>query len=77
MELPVRFHRPSDPDHALWFRAEVPGCEECSLFIGDYNGLAMDSQGRVHATWADHRRVATVAALGGTGTVGDVFYARR
>lgn len=71
---------PSDPDHSLWFRPDpgaAPGCDECSLFIGDYNGLAMDSQGRIHATWADHRRAATVAALGTTGTVSDVFYARR
>ncbi|QNN54097.1 sialidase family protein [Nocardioides mesophilus] len=67
----------SDPDHSLWFRAGVAGCVECSRFIGDYNGLAMDSQGRVHATWADQRRVATVAALDRTGTPGDVYYARR
>jgi hypothetical protein len=67
----------SDPDHSLFFRAGVAGCEECSTFIGDYNGLAMDSLGRIHATWADMRRVATVPQLGRTGTPGDVFYARR
>lgn len=46
-------------------------------FIGDYYGPAMDTQGRVHATWTDTRRVNTVAALGTTGNVSDVFYARR
>jgi hypothetical protein len=67
----------SDPDHALSFQAGVTGCEECSAFIGDYNGLAVDSLGRVHAAWTDMRRTATVPALGLTGAAQDVVYARR
>jgi hypothetical protein len=68
---------PSDPDHSIWFRAGVTGCEECSRFIGDYNGLAIDSLGRSHVIWADMRRTATVPELGRTGKPGDVDYARR
>lgn len=67
----------SDPDHSIWFRANVPGCEQCSLFIGDYNGLAIDSLGRTHITWADMRRTTTVPEIGRTGKPGDVDYARR
>jgi hypothetical protein len=68
---------PSDPDHSIWFRAGVTGCEQCSLFIGDYNGLAIDSLGRSHVIWADMRRTATVPELGRTGKPGDADYARR
>ena len=67
----------SDPDHSLWFRAGVSGCEQCSTFIGDYNGLAIDSLGRTHLVWADMRRTTTVPQVGQTGTPGDIEYARR
>lgn len=67
----------SDPDHSVWFRANVAGCEQCARFIGDYNGLAIDSLGRAHVVWTDMSRVATVPRLGRTGAPQDVFYARR
>jgi hypothetical protein len=67
----------SDPDHSIWFRAGVPGCEQCSRFIGDYNGLAMDTLGRAHGLWTDTRRSVSVPELGRTGKTEDVGYARR
>ena len=68
----------SNPNNSLWFRAHVEGCDLCSLFIGDYNGMAIDSLGRTHIVWTDMRRIAVVPALGNrTGAPSEVFYARR
>jgi hypothetical protein len=46
----------SDPRHSRFFRAVAPTCFDCSLFIGDYNGVDVDRQGRIHAMWTDMRR---------------------
>lgn len=67
----------SDPDHSVWFRARVDGCFSCATFIGDYNGLAIDSLGRTHIVWTDMRRTVTVPQLGRTNKTQDVGYARR
>lgn len=66
---------PSDPNHSLFFQAgpRAEGCEQCATFIGDYNGLAVDTNGRVHGVWTDMRRIFEPAGL----TVEDAFYARR
>jgi hypothetical protein len=63
---------PSNPDNGFIFRAGVPDCFNCETFIGDYNGLAIDTLGRVHGVWTDMRR--TRAPFG---NVQDAFYARR
>lgn len=65
----------SMPNNSMWFRALIPGCQFCSRFIGDYNGIAIDSLGRTHVVWTDMRRVTT--AIGRTGAPEDAFYARR
>jgi hypothetical protein len=62
----------SNPDQDLWFPAGVPQCENCSVFIGDYNGLDVDTLGRAHGVWTDMRR-EVVAGL----RTQDAFYARR
>jgi hypothetical protein len=49
---------PSDPNNSLFFRALAPGCMDCATFIGDYNGLAVGSDGKVHSIWTDMRRSA-------------------
>jgi hypothetical protein len=80
---------PSDPNRSIFFRARVGGCFDCATFIGDYNGLVVDSQDRIHSTWTDMRRtVATVPRPVGCGTgtnppctnvnlkIEDAFYAR-
>lgn len=67
----------SDPEHSVWFRANVAGCAQCATFIGDYNGLAIDTLGRTHLVWTDMRRVFTFAPLARTGAAQDIFYARR
>jgi hypothetical protein len=61
----------SNPDTSRVFRARTPDCFNCSTFIGDYNGLAVDTLGRLHGAWTDMRR----PFLGRN--VGDAFYARR
>jgi hypothetical protein len=48
----------SSPNNSLFFRARVPGCENCATFIGDYNGMAVGSDGKIHAVWTDMRRNA-------------------
>ena len=67
----------SNPDEARYFKAgaAAPGCETCSTFIGDYNGLAIDSLGRTHLVWTDMRRTVTYNSR--TGRVEDAIYARR
>jgi hypothetical protein len=67
----------SDPDHSLWFRAHAPDCDECATFIGDYNGLAIDSLGRTHIVWTDLSRSMTLTQLNRTGAPSEPFYARR
>lgn len=47
---------PSNPNNAFWFAAHASGCDRCSYFIGDYQGMAMDSLGRAHVVWTDMRR---------------------
>ena len=63
---------PSNPDQDLWFGAGVPGCEFCSTFIGDYNGLTIDTLSRTHGVWIDMRQ-----PLIGDLRNQDAYYARR
>jgi hypothetical protein len=65
---------PSNPNTALFHRAHAVDCPDCSTFIGDYNGLAVGSDGATHSTWTDMRRNA--AAPFPTRAVQDLFYAR-
>jgi hypothetical protein len=46
---------PSHPRESEFFQAGVPGCELCSLFHGDYIGLAYGSDGHANAVWTDMR----------------------
>jgi hypothetical protein len=46
---------PSNPVESAFFQAEDPACPECSVFFGDYIGLAYDSDGHANATWTDMR----------------------
>src|SRR5262249_11017329 len=57
----------SDPNHARWFS----GASGQTAFLGDYNGLAIGSDGVAHPFWTDMRRVVTVNH--GTGTTEDAF----
>jgi hypothetical protein len=66
---------PSHPNNSLFFRAGVAGCVNCATFIGDYNGLAVDSNGDAHSVWTDMRRNA--AAPFPARAVQDAFYARQ
>jgi Neuraminidase (sialidase) len=67
----------SDANHSPWFRAGIPGCETCALFIGDYIGADIDTLGRVHVLWTDMRRDVSLPALGRFGKAQDAYYARR
>jgi hypothetical protein len=58
----------SDPNDARWFA--VGGQ---TAFLGDYNGLAIGSDGIAHPFWTDMRRVVTVNH--DTGTTEDAFTA--
>ncbi len=44
----------SDPGHSRWFSGSTGGN---SLFLGDYNGVAVGSDGVTWSLWTDHRRV--------------------
>jgi hypothetical protein len=58
----------SDPNHARWFSGATGGK---TTFLGDYNGLAIGSDGVAHPLWTDMRRV--VAVLGLSGSTEDIF----
>jgi hypothetical protein len=58
----------SDPNHARWFSGSTGGK---TIFLGDYNGLAVGFDGVAHAFWTDMRRVITVKDA--TGHTEDVF----
>jgi hypothetical protein len=60
----------SDPNHARWFSAGTNGQ---TTFLGDYNGLAVGSDGIAHPFWTEMRRVVTVNHA--TGTTEDAFTA--
>jgi len=47
---------PSNPNNSFWFEAGAGGCPNCTVFIGDYQGIAMDALGRAHIVWTDMRR---------------------
>ncbi len=57
----------SDPNHARWFSGATGGK---TIFLGDYNGLTISSDGVAHPMWTDMRRVVTV--LERTGTTEDI-----
>jgi hypothetical protein len=58
----------SDPNHARWFSGATGGK---TLFLGDYTGLAVGSDGAAHPLWTDMRRMVTIGDL--TGTTEDIF----
>ncbi len=60
----------SDPNHARWFSAATAGK---TTFLGDYNALAVGSDGVAHPFWTDMRRVVDV--LGISGATEDIFTA--
>jgi hypothetical protein len=60
----------SDPNHARWFSGATGGK---TIFLGDYNGLAVGVDGVAHPFWTDMRRVVTVGGV--RGATEDVFTA--
>ena len=64
---------PSNPQESLFFRAGTPTCANCATFIGDYNGLAVGPDGKIHSTWTDMRRTAPTPFP--ARKVQDAFYA--
>jgi hypothetical protein len=64
---------PSNPNNSFWFASGASGCPTCTSFIGDYQGIAMDSLGRAHVVWTDMRR----DILSPPRKAHDIEYARR
>jgi hypothetical protein len=50
---------PSNPTLSEFFQAEVPGCEFCAVFHGDYIGLAYGTDGHSNSVWTDMRDPST------------------
>ena len=46
---------PSHPNRAVAFQADVPSCELCSTFHGDYIGLSYGTDGTANLAWTDMR----------------------
>ncbi|MDQ3912340.1 MAG: hypothetical protein M3305_11350, partial [Actinomycetota bacterium] len=51
---------PSQPRQSRFFRTATVdpenSCPDCTRFIGDYNGIAVDKEGNIHGVWTDMRR---------------------
>jgi hypothetical protein len=59
---------PSSPNESRFFRAQATDCIDCATFIGDYNGLAVGSDHKIHSVWTDIRKpLATVNRPAGCG----------
>lgn len=63
----------SNPNSSYWFQTGVSGCFRCTFFIGDYQGMAIDSLGRSHIVWTDMRRTMPSSVF----KAHDIEYARR
>ena len=55
---------PSHPRQSRFFRTETAdpehSCPDCTRFLGDYNGVAVDRLDRIHGVWTDMRRPHTI-----------------
>jgi hypothetical protein len=54
---------PSNPTESRWFRAGVPGCENCATFHGDYISIAYGSNGQANMAWTDQRDPSDIPGL--------------
>jgi len=54
---------PSNPTQSRFFRAGVPGCENCATFHGDYINIAYGSDGKANIVWTDMRDPSDVLGL--------------
>jgi len=50
----------SDLRQSLFFQAQVPGCQRCAYFNGDYIGVDVGRDGRLWAAWTDMRDQITL-----------------
>jgi hypothetical protein len=62
---------PSHPTQSRFFRADVPGCENCARFHGDYINIAYGSNGKANMVWTDIRPV------GHSGLFSEFIYAQK
>ncbi len=53
----------SNPTQSRFFRARIPGCENCAVFHGDYINIAYGSNGKANMTWTDMRDPSDVPGL--------------
>ena len=54
---------PSNPTQSRFFRAGVPGCENCAVFHGDYINVEYGSDGKANMAWTDMRDPSDVPGL--------------
>jgi hypothetical protein len=67
---------PSNPTDSIFFQAEVPGCEKCATFHGDYNGVAYGSDGKANMVWTDMRDFVASGPFG-SGFAQFIYFARK
>jgi hypothetical protein len=54
---------PSNPTQSRFFRAGVPGCENCATFHGDYINISYGSDGKANMAWTDMRDPSDIPGL--------------
>jgi hypothetical protein len=63
----------SHPRDSRYFRALATGCENCSVFHGDYIGLMYGLDGKANAVWTDMRDIDPATGL----FLQFIYFARR
>jgi hypothetical protein len=53
----------SNPTQSRFFRAGVPGCENCATFHGDYINISYGSDGKANMAWTDMRDPSDIPGL--------------
>jgi len=63
----------SHPRESRFFRALAPGCENCTVFHGDYIGLTYGVDGNANMVWTDMRDIDLATSL----YLQFIYFARR
>ena len=70
---------PSNPVDSIFFQAEIPECEKCAVFHGDYINVSYGSDGHANVAWTDMRDFRPEDEALGTdeGFAQSIFFARK
>ncbi len=64
---------------SIFFQAEIPECDKCALFHGDYINVSYGSDGHANVAWTDMRdfRPADEGIDTDAGFAQSIYFARK